>query len=116
VRFVPALIVVLACKSSQPSERELIADAQDQTRTFFALGEGGDCERLAGMMLRPAGCAELVKQFKDTHAHLSKIEGAKLDGRDKETVLVSVEATAPEHVHHWIVRAKWTTEGWKLAL
>jgi len=67
-------------------------------------------------MQRPALCEDLVRQLRETHAHLSKIEDAKLDGRDKRVVLVSVEATAPEHVHHWIVRARWTAEGWKLAL
>jgi hypothetical protein len=116
VRIVVALVFVAACSRSTPSESELLAEAQDQTRTFFALGEGGDCERLAGMMQRPNDCKGVVQQFRETHAHLTKIESVKLDGRDKHVVLVSVEATAPEHVHHWIVRAKWTADGWKLAL
>lgn len=108
--------MLAACARSEPSERELLSGAQDATRTFFALGEGGDCKQLAPMLQRPATCDDLVRQFRDTHAHLSQVLGAKIDGRDKHMVLVSVDATAPEHVHHWIVRAKWTSSGWKLAL
>ena len=116
MRTAVALIVLAACARSGPSERELVSAGQDATRTFFALGEAGDCSQLAHMLQRPSTCEELVAQFRETHAHLSKIEGAKLDGRDKQLVLVSVVATAPEHIHHWIVRAKWTPDGWKLAL
>ncbi len=58
----------------------------------------------------------LVKQFVETRTHLTSIDNAKLDGRDKETVLVNVQAQEKATVHHWIVRAKWTADGWKLAL
>lgn len=111
-----ALLLLVACARSEPSERELVAAAQDETRKFFALGEAGDCDRLAQMMQRPATCEGLVHQFRETRVHLSKIAGAKLDGRDKHMVLVTVEAVAPERTHQWIVRAKWTPDGWKLAL
>ena len=116
MRFASALVVLVACTRSAPSERELIASAQDETRRFFALGEGGDCTQLARMMQRPAQCENLVRQFRETRAHLTKIESAQLDGRDKHVVLVRVEATATDRVHQWIVRARWTEDGWKLAL
>lgn len=112
-----ALLVIAACsRSGAPSEDELVSDAQDQTRKFFAHGEGGDCDQLSKLMQRPETCAALVKQFLETRTHLTKISGAKLDGRDKDTVLVTVEAQEKDTIHHWIVRAKWTKEGWKLAL
>jgi hypothetical protein len=116
VRHALALFVLVACARSTPSEHELVSAAQDETRVFFALGEGGDCGKLAPKLQRPNECEDLVRQFRETRTHLTKIEGAKLDGRDKQTVLVSVEASAPERVHHWIVRAKWTPEGWRFAL
>ncbi len=109
--------MIAACsRSGAPSEDSLVSDAQDQTRKFFAFGEGGDCEQLSKLMQRPETCPELVRQFVETRTHLSKITGAKLDGRDKETVLVSVEAQEKATTHLWIVRAKWTKDGWKLAL
>ena len=111
-----ALILLAACGSSAPSERELLAEAQDETRRFFALAEGSDCEQLKPLMQRPETCANLVRQFKETRAHLTRIDEAKLDGRDKTIVLVMVQAQEAEAVHHWIVRAKWTPKGWKLAL
>lgn len=116
MRPLALLLITAACARSAPSEHELVSDAQDQTRKFFALGEGGDCDQLTKLMQRPETCASLVKQFLETRTHLTKIVEAKVDGRDKETVLVSVEAQEAKTVHHWIVRAKWTKEGWKLAL
>jgi hypothetical protein len=116
VRSALGLLILVACSRSEPSERDLVAGAQDETRKFFALGEAGDCERLAPMLQRPQSCEGLVRQFRETHVHLSKIEGAKLDGRDKHVVLVTVEAVAPERTHRWIVQAKWTAGGWKFAL
>lgn len=110
------LLIATACARSAPSEHELVSEAQDQTRRFFALGEGGDCEQLTKLMQRPETCAALVQQFLETRTHLKTIADAKLDGRDKDTVLVSVEALEKDKVHRWIVRAKWTKEGWKLAL
>lgn len=116
MRTVTLLLLLAACTRSGPSEHELLSDGQDQTRAFFALGESGDCSQLAPMMQQPAMCEKLVQQFRDTHAHLDKIQGAKIDGRDKHMVLVNVDATSPGHVYHWIVRATWTPQGWKLAL
>lgn len=116
MRTVLALVVVAACARSTPSEPELLSAAQNETRRFFAIGESGDCDELSALMQRPGDCQNLVHQFKESHVHLTKIEGAKLDGRDKHVVLVSVQAQSPERVHQWIVRAKWTREGWKLAL
>lgn len=116
MRTALALLLFTACARSAPSEHELVSAAQDATRTFFALGEAGDCAKLGSMMQRPSDCERLVQQFRETRVHLTKIAGSKLDGRDKQVVLVSVDATAPDKVHHWIVRAKWTPEGWKLSL
>lgn len=116
MRAALVLILLTACARSTPSGHELVSEAQDQTRTFFALGESGNCDKLAGMLQRPETCKDLARQFLETHTHLTKIVSAKLDGRDKETVLVSVEAQEKATVHEWIVRAKWTKQGWKLAL
>jgi len=109
-------LLLTACARSTPGEHELVSDAQDQARKFFALGEGGDCDQLSKLMQHPETCQQIVKQFIDTHTHLLGVTGAKLDGRDKDTVLVTVDAQEKAIVHHWIVRAKWTKEGWKLAL
>ena len=111
-----ALLVITACARSTPGEHELVSEAQDETRTFFALGEAGNCDKLAAMMQRPETCKDLTRQFLESHTHLTKVVSAKLDGRDKETVLVSVEAQEKTTVHEWIVRAKWTKQGWKFAL
>lgn len=108
--------MLTACARSIPGERELVSEAQDQTRTFFALGESGNCDKLAPMLQRPETCKELARQFLETHTHLKKIVSSKLDGRDKDTVLVSVEAQEKAVIHSWIVRAKWTKQGWKFAL
>jgi hypothetical protein len=116
VRFAVSILFLGACARSTPSERVLVSEAQDETRRFFALAEGSDCGELGKLMLKPESCESLVKQFKDTHAHLTQIDEAKLDGRDKQMVLVMVQAQAETTVHHWIVRAKWTSKGWKLAL
>ena len=116
MRLAVALIVLGACARSTPSERDLLSEAQDETRRFFALAEGFDCGELGKLMQKPETCENLVRQFKETHAHLTQIDEAKLDGRDKKTVLVMVQAQAETTVHHWIVRAKWTSDGWKLAL
>ena len=109
-------MMLTACARSTPSGHELVSEAQDQTRTFFALGESGNCDKLAPMLQRPDTCKDLTRQFLETHTHLTKIVSAKLDGRDKETVLVSVEAQEKAITHQWIVRAKWTKQGWKFAL
>lgn len=116
MRFTITLLILASCARSEPGERELLSAAEDATRTFFAHGEAGDCGELAPMLQRPSTCESLVSQFKETHVHLSKIESAKIDGRDKHMALVSVEAAGPTQVYHWIVRATWTPNGWKLAL
>ena len=116
MRTALALFIFAACARSTPSEHELVSESQDETRTFFALGEAGDCGKLGPKLERPGECENLVRQFRETHVHLAKIEGAKVDGRDKHVVLVSVEAQSPEKIHHWIVRARWTPEGWRFAL
>jgi hypothetical protein len=116
VRFTIPLLILVGCARSEPSERELLSAGQDATRTFFAQAEAGDCSQLSGMLQRPQACDGLVKQFRETHTHLSKILGAKIDGRDKHTVLVNVEASGEQQVFHWIVRATWTPEKWKFAL
>ena len=116
MRLASALIVVAACARSTPSERELVAGAQDETRKFFALAEGADCDHLAPMMQLPERCKDMVQEFQETHAHLLSIDEAKLDGRDKHVVLVAVQAQTTKELRHWIVRAKWTTDGWRLAL
>ena len=108
--------MAVGCARSEPSERELLSVAQDATRTFFAQAEACDCHQLAPMLQRPKTCDGLVQQFQETHTHLSKIVGAKLDGRDKHMVLVNVDATGEHEVYHWIVRATWTPEKWKFAL
>lgn len=111
-----ALVVLVACARSTPSEHELVSEAQDQTRKFFAYGEGGDCKQLAKMMQQPDTCETLVRQFIETKTHLSRVIDAKRDGRDPQMVLVNVEAQEGTKLHRWIVRAKWTKQGWKLAL
>lgn len=116
MRFTIPLLILLACCRSEPSDSELLSAGQDATRTFFAQAEGGDCHQLASMLQRPQSCDGLVQQFRETHTHLSKIDGATLDGRDKHMVLVTVEASGESKAYHWIVRAKWTPNGWKLAL
>jgi hypothetical protein len=116
LRVAFALIVVAACARTTPSERELVAGAQDETRRFFALAEGGDCDHLEQMMQLPAHCKDMVHEFAETHAHLLAIDEAKLDGRDKHVVLVTVQAQTTKELRHWIVRAKWTADGWRLAL
>lgn len=68
------------------------------------------------MMQHPDTCELLVRQFIETKTHLSKIIDAKLDGRDPHMVLVNIEALEEAKIHRWIVRAKWTKQGWKLAL
>lgn len=116
MRLAFAVVVLAACSHSPPSESELVASAQDETRQFFALAEGNDCAHLEHMMLLPASCKDTVHQFQETHAHLLSIDSAKLDGRDKHVVLVDVTAQTTKELRHWIVRAKWTADGWRLAL
>lgn len=116
MRLAIAAVLLAACSHSPPSESELLASAQDETRQFFALAEGGDCGHLQHMMLLPDSCKNMVQQFTETHAHLLAIDGAKLDGRDKHVVLVEVQAQTTKELRHWIVRAKWTADGWRLAL
>jgi hypothetical protein len=116
LRLAPALVLIAACARSAPSESDLVAAAQDETRQFFALAEGGDCDHLEHRMQLPALCKNMVHEFAETHAHLLSIDEAKLDGRDKHVVLVSVSAQTTKELRHWIVRAKWTADGWRLAL
>ena len=116
MRLAATLVLIAACTRSTPSDGELVAGAQDETRHFFALAEGGDCGHLEPMMQLPAQCKDMVREFQETHAHLLAIEDAKLDGRDKHIVLVSVQAQTTKELRHWIVRAKWTPDGWRLAL
>ncbi|MGE5185213.1 MAG: hypothetical protein ACM31C_24255 [Acidobacteriota bacterium] len=116
MRLACALVLLAACARSTPSERELVAGAQDETRRFFALAEGGDCDHLEAMMQLPAQCHNMVREFLDTHAHLLAIDEAELDGRDKHVVLVTVKAQTTKELRRWIVRAKWTAGGWRLAL
>ena len=115
-RLLVVLLLVAACKRGEPTTDELLADAQDQTRRFFALAEGGDCAALAELLPRPDTCEGLVLQMRETKTHLESIEGAKIDGRDPHLVLVNVKAQATKHTHRWIVHAKWTPDGWKVSL
>ena len=110
------LALAAACKRGEPAADELIAEAKDQTRRFFALAEGGDCAELAELLPRPATCEGLVLQMRETKTHLTSVDGAKIDGRDRHLVLVNVTAQATKHTHRWIVHAKWTPDGWKVSL
>jgi hypothetical protein len=110
------IALAAACTRGGPGADQLIADAQDQTRRFFALAEGGDCAALGELLARPASCEGLVHQMRETRTHLTAIEGAKLDGRDPHLVLVTVKTQAAKHAHSWIVQAKWTPDGWKVSL
>ena len=110
------IALVAACKRGEPSADQLVKDAQDQTRRFFALAEGGDCAALGEMLVRPASCEGLVHQMRETNTHLTSIESAKIDGRDPHLVLVTVMTQATKHAHSWIVQAKWTPDGWKVSL
>jgi len=115
-RLFVVIAVAAACKRGEPTTDELLAGAQDQTRRFFALAEGGDCAALAELLPRPETCEGLVLQMRETKTHLTAIEGAKLDGRDRHLVLVNVTAQATKHTHRWIIHAKWTPGGWKVSL
>ncbi len=110
------VVLLAACHHAPPSPEELLREAQDTTRQFFAVAEGGDCAQLAPVLARPAGCAAMVEEFKATHSHLSQIEGVRIDGRDPQVVLVTVKVNSTKHEHTWVVRAKWTADGWRFAL
>jgi len=115
----PALVLIVAlaaCHRGAPSQEELVAGAQDETRQFFALAESGDCKTLTAQLAHPETCDTMVEEFRQTHTHLRSITGAKLDGRDPEMVLVTVEAPSKKFEHTFIVRVKWTPDGWKVAL
>lgn len=114
-----ALVLVAAlaaCHRGAPSQEELLQQAQDETRQFFALAESGDCKALQPQLAHPETCDNMVEEFRHTHTHLKSITGAKLDGRDPQLVLVTVEAPSLKFEHTFIVRAKWTEDGWKVAL
>lgn len=115
-RLALVLVAVSACHRDAPSQEELLRDAQDETRQFFALAEGGDCKALAPRLAHPELCEPMVDEFKKTHTHLASVTGAKIDGRDPHLVLVTVEAPSTKYQHSWIVRVKWTDAGWKVAL
>ena len=115
-RFLPALLLVTACARSAPDEAELVRTAQDEARTFFALLESSDCSQIRPMMQFPGRCDDTLHEYRETHSHLSQVVEAKLDGRDKHTVLVTVDVQSTKHEHHWIARVKWTKDGWKVAL
>ena len=105
-----------ACHRGAPTDDDLVREAQDQTRTFFSLAEGGDCEQLTKLLARPESCHEFVHEMQETHTHLTSIDGARIDGRDPHMVLVSVHAQAGKLAHAWVVHAKWTADGWKVSM
>src|SRR6266542_1405884 len=107
--------MIAACDRSAPDETELLRVAQDETRQFFALLDSSDCSRIAPKMQVPERCEDTLREYRETHSHLSSVLDAKLDGRDKHTVLVTVDVQSTRHLHHWIVRAKWSKDGWKVA-
>lgn len=113
------LVIVLAgaaCQRGEPTTDELLREAQDQTRRFFALAEGGDCEQLTKLLARPETCEEFVEEVRETRTRLTSIDNARIDGRDPHLVLVSVRAQAVKLKHSWVVHAKWTKHGWKVSM
>jgi len=115
-RLAIVLVAVSACNHAAPSQEELLRDAPDQTRKFFAMAEGGDCEHLKPLLARPDGCADMVEEFKKSHTHLASVVGAEIDGRDPHVVLVKVDAPSTKFDHTWVLRVKWTEDGWKVSL
>ena len=113
---VGCLVLTLGCHHAAPSQDDLLHGAEEATRSFFAVAEQGDCAQIKPLMTHPEACEGMVKEFAETHSHLSSIDTVKVDGRDPQLVLVTVTAQATKRVHTWIVRVKQTPDGWRVAL
>ena len=95
----------------------MLRDAPDVMRQFFTLAEAGDCAQLSSRMQRPEQCSDFVADMQRTKSHFQTITNTRIDGRDPDVVLVTVNVmSAKDHLRIWVLRAKWTADGWKVSL
>jgi hypothetical protein len=130
------VVLVLAACSKTSSESSAAAEAgpdpshgfaapEGVVKAFFVAAEAADCAALGKILILPdAGvldaerCEAITHELTESKAHLVRIVETKVDGRDKNAVLVTTEVEDTKNksgnLHPWVIRAEWHDGSWKV--
>jgi hypothetical protein len=109
-----AVVLLFGChhQASLP-----LGGAEETVRDFFAAAENGDIARLAPLLIDPAGetrARTIIADFGQHQAHLVRVVGSTVDGRDPNAALVKVELSFSGKSHQWIMKVQHGDAGWRL--
>lgn len=107
------------CGKRPSPEDEKRAQAREAVQRFFAALPGQDCGVLGPMLVQPQGgpdCPGLVGSLLRHGYRLVEVQGAEVDGRDPEAVIVRVRLEEDGRQREAPLRMERHPDGWKLRL
>lgn len=113
-------VLVSACKGDEAPSPPSIAEAEAIVTRWYQAVEAGDCKTILAITadkMTQENCDGLITDFREHGAKFLGVAEAKLDGRDKQAVLVTARLSFTNRYgsdKKWITRAVRTSDGWRV--